>query len=328
MALTAADRSLVAVATETTYGADAITPTPAGYHAFRTLNIVPTLNQLESPRQTWSASGEKSCGVKSHNAVDWEMPMTGRLGAAGTAPSWDAMLQACGFKKTVDDGVSVAYKPVTSNAMADAPSATLWQYLRQLDEDAAYLLKARGFRGNATARFTVGEEAILLGSGLALYDAWPEATVASPTPPDTYIGAQCMIVQALALTIGAVTYPVEAFEFSTGWQLTEDRTGEAGKGTLKRVVLTRPASGGRLAGSLTLVDGKTALNDLVTKWQAGALVTLSGTITNGTSTITIAAPNMQFGQPAAQAGGVIKYNVPVFFNRGTTGDDEISITVT
>lgn len=329
MALTSADRMLVHAASESTYGVDAIATTPSTFEAFRAMNIVPVLNQLESPRATWSASGEKSCGVKSHNTVDWETPFTGKLGAAGTAPAWDPLIQACGFKKTVVADTSVAYAPSTSNAMADAPSCTIWNYLRQLDEDAAYLLKARGMRGNCTLRFTVGEEAILLGSGMALYDAFPNATIASPTPPDTYAGATCMIVQSLALTVGgSVTYPVEALEISSNWTITEDRSGEAGKGTLARAVLTRPMSGGRLGGSLTLVDGKTALNDLVTKWQAGTQVTLSAVISNGTDTITITAPNMQFGQPAGQAAGVIKYNVPIFFNRGTTGDDELVITCT
>lgn len=329
MSLISADRKLCSAKSETVYGTDSISPgPPAAYQAFRACQITPIVNNIESPRATMSASGEKHCIVKSHNDVTWEMPMTGRVGAAGTAPAWDALMMASGFKKTVSAGVSVAYKPNTQNDMTDTPSATLWLYEMLLEAATAYLKKARGYRGNITARFTVGEEAVISGQGMALYDDWPDATVAKPTAPTAYEGTDCMIVTQLALTVGAVTYAVESLEFTSGWAMTPIRTGEAGKGTLSKVLLGRPMSGGRLTGSLRLVDGLTALQDLIGKWRTGAQVTLAGTITNGTKTIAIAAPAMQFGQPAGAAEGVFKYDVPLFFNRGTSGDDELVITCT
>lgn len=329
MSLTSA-KSLCAVASEATYGTDAIAPgPPSAYQAFRSLLIDPILNQIESPRETWTNSGEKSCGVKSHNNVTFEMPFTGRVGDAGSEPAWGPLLEACGFKKTVVAATSVTYKPSTSQAQADTPSCTLWQYLRQLEIAEAYLLKARGFRGNATIRLTVGDEAVIAGQGLALYDAWPTSDISAPTPPSSYEGATCMVVQGLALTMGAVTYPCESLEINTNWALTEIRTGEAGAGTLSKVVATRPSSGGRLNGSINLVDGTTALQDLITKWQSGTQVSLSATLTDGTRTITITAPAVQFGQPAGSRDGVLKFAVPISFNRGSSaGDDELSIACT
>lgn len=329
MSLISADRKLCSAKSETVYGTDSISPgPPAAYQAFRACQITPIVNNVESPRATMLASGEKHCIVKSHSDVSWEMPFTGRTGAAGTPPAWDALIMAAGFKKTVSAGVSVSYKPNTQNDMTDTPSATLWLYEMMLEAATAYLKKARGYRGNITVRLTIGEEAVIAGQGMGLYDDWPDATVAKPTPPTAYDGADCMIVTQLALTVGAVTYPVEALEIQSGWTLTEVRTGEAGKGTLSKVLLTRPMSGGRLLGSLRLVDGLTAMQDLIGKWRSGAQVTLAATITNGTKTIAIAAPNMQFGQPAGAAEGAIKLDVPLFFNRGTSGDDELTITCT
>ena len=329
MSLTSADRQLVSVLSEVTYGLDAIAPgPPANYQAFRTMTINPVLNQIESARLTFTASGEKSCGLKSHNDVSWEMPFTGKLGAAGTAPAWEALIMASGFKRTASPGVSVSYKPNTVNDMTDTPSATIWQYLRQLEESASYLIKGRGYRGNVALRMTVGEEAVISGTGMALYTPWPNATVANPTAPSSYQGATCMIVQRLVLTVGAIDYPLESMEINSNWTLTEIRTGELNQGTLSKVLLTRPTSGGRVGGSLRLVDGKTALQDLVTKWQAGTLVSVSAVISNGTDTITLAAPNFQFGQPAPSAEGVMKFDVPFYLNRGTTGDDELTITCT
>ena len=327
--LISADRSLISCKSETTYGTDSISPgPPANYQAFRTCTITPVRNQIESPRATWSPSGEKSCGLNSHNDCVWEMPFTGKLGAAGTEPAWDALLMASGFKKTVDPGVNVSYKPNGQNDMTDTPSVTIWQYIRMLEQNNAYLLKARGYRGNATIRLTVGEEAVISGTGMALYDGWPTTEIAAPTAPSAYQGAKCMVVARIALTVGGVEYPIEAIEFSSNWQLTEERTGEAGKGTLSKVLLTRPSLGGRMGGSLKLVDGLTALQALVTAWQAGSQLVMSATLTDGTDTITLAAPALQFAQPTPALEAVMKFDVPFFLNRGTTGDDELVITCT
>lgn len=329
MSLISADRSLAAVLSEATYGVDPIAPgPPANYKAFRSLNINPVHNQIESPRATWTASGEKSCGLSSHNDVAWEMPFTGKVGAAGTDPAWAALLQASGFKKTAVASTSVTFRPNTQNDQVDTPSATFWHYLRMLEQNNAYLLKARGYRGNASIRMTVGEEAVISGQGMALYDPWPVLQIASPTAPSTYQGNKCMVVQQAVLLAGAVSYPIESIEYGTNWALTEIRTGEAGKGTLSKVLLTRPTSGSRMGGSLRLVDGLTALQDLVIKWLAGTQVVAVVTLTNGTDTIVLTAPNLQFGQPAGAQEGVFKFDVPFYLNRGTTGDDELVIVCT
>lgn len=331
MSLTSGDRLLGAVKSEAVYGTDIFgAGPPAAYQAFRALTVNPITEQIESPRGTWTASGEKSCLLKSHTDVSWEMPLTGKTGAAGTPPAWDAFMMAAGFKKTVVALTSVSYAPKTQNDMTDTPSATIWKYLRQLEEAAAYLYKARGYRGNVTLRMTIGEEAVISGTGLALYDDHPVATIASPTAPSAYEGASCMIPTNLALTVGGTAYPVESLEISTGWNLQQVRTGEVGKGALSKVLLTRPMSGGRMAGSLRLVDGKAAFNDMVTKYLASTQAALAATLTNGTDTIAFAAPQLQFGVFAGAPEGIIKYDVPFYLNRASagTGDDELVITCT
>lgn len=329
MSLISADRSLVAVVSEATYGTDAISPgPPANYQAFRTCTINPVRNQIESPRATWTASGEKSCGLNSHNDVSWEMPFTGKLGAAGTAPAWDALLLASGFKKTTVALTSVTYRPNTQNDNTDTPSATIWQYIRMLEQNNAYLLKARGYRGNATIRMTVGDEAVISGQGMALYDEWPSSQIASPTAPGAYQGAKCMVLQRLVLTAGVVDYPLESLEFLTNWNIAEIRTGELNKGTLSKVLLTRPTAGNRMGGSFRLVDGLTALQDVITKWKAGTLVSAVAVLSDGTDTITLTAGNLQFGQPSPALEAAMKFDVPFYLNRVTTGDDELVIACT
>lgn len=324
-----ADRKIASVVSESTYGVDAISPGPAStFQAFRAIDITPIVNPIESPRATASASGEKHCVLASHNDVTWEMPFSGKTGAAGTAPAYDAFMLAAGFKKTVVASTSVTYKPNTVNDMTDTPSATIWLYKYRLTDSNSYLVKAFGYRGNVTMTMTMGEEAVIAGTGMALYSAYPTSTTAKPTAPTSYQGASCMVVSGMTVTVGATSYPVENFEIQSNWTMTEIRTGASTGGTLSQVLLTRPMSGGRLIGSMTLVDGSSAFQDMITKWTAGTQATLSVTLTNGTDTITITAPNMQFGQPAESAEGILKFDIPLFFNRGTSGDDEIQIVYT
>lgn len=328
MSLISADRKIASVKSETVYGTDSINPgPPAAYQAFRAIDINPQQVIIESPRATFSASGEKHCVVSSHNDVSWEMPFSGRLGAAGTAPAWDALMLASGFKKTVVASTSVSYAPQTVNDMTNTPSCSFWLYMMALESANAYLQKALGYRGNVTINCTIGEEATISGSGMALYSARPVATVSKPAAPTSYEGALCSIVSNLVLTVGAVTYPVESLEISSGWTITEIRTGSA-SGTLAQVLLTRGMSGGRIGGSMRLVDGLTAYADAIGKAQSGATATLSATITDGTRTTVISAPALQFGLPSASAEGVMKWELPFFLTRGTSGDDELVITLT
>lgn len=326
MAQISADRKIAHVESETVYGDDAISPGPVTqWEAFRDISIVPTINTIESPRATWSASGEKHCQLPSHNAVTWEMPFGGKVGAAGTAPAYDALLLASGFKKTVVASTSVTYTPVTVQDMTNSPSASIWMYRRMLDTTGAYLYKARGYRGNVTITLNFGEEAVIAGDGLSLYDPMPTSTVTAPDAPTSYVGAGCMVVSSLVVTVGGVTYPVDALELQTNWTQTRRDTGDGDGAMLAEVYLTRPTSGGRMIGSLNLMDGTTALQDMIGKWQSGAEASLVAVLTNGTSTITMTAPKIQFGQPAEAAEGILSYNVPIYLNRNSSGDDELSL---
>lgn len=329
MSLISADRKIASVKSEVTYATDSIDPgPPSAYQAFRAIDVIPQVTILENPRATFSASGEAHCLVRSHNDVSWEMPFSGRLGAAGTAPAWDAFMLASGFKKTVVAATSVTYKPNTVNDMTDTPSASLWLYMMQLESTNCYLQKALGYRGNFNINLTIGEEAVISGSGLALYSPVPTSVIAKPSAPSSYEGALCSVVTNLVLDIGGTNYPVESAEFGSNWTLTEIRNGTASAGTLSQVLLTRPMSGSRMGGSIRLVDGLAALQDCIGKFQTGAQATLSATVSDGTRTTVITAPALQFGQPSASAEGVLKYDVPFFLNRGTSGDDELVITLT
>jgi hypothetical protein len=55
-------------------------------------------------------SGKLAVGV--HRAVEFEVEFAG-AGAAGTAPKWGPLLQACGFSETITAGASAVYAPIS-----------------------------------------------------------------------------------------------------------------------------------------------------------------------------------------------------------------------
>lgn len=66
--------------------------------------------------------GALSTGI--HRIFEFEVELASS-GTAGTAPKWSALLEACGFSKTVSAGVSVAYQMVSSGE----PWLTFYGYL-------------------------------------------------------------------------------------------------------------------------------------------------------------------------------------------------------
>ena len=90
-------------------------------------------------------SGKLAVGV--HRKLTCEVEFAGS-GAAGTAPPWAPLLQACGFAETITAGVDVAYDPVSEGE----PTLTLYGYLDGI------LFKLTGCKGNVT--FTLNAKAI------------------------------------------------------------------------------------------------------------------------------------------------------------------------
>lgn len=85
--------------------------------------------------------------VGEHRKFTCEVEIAGS-GAAGTAPAWGPLLQACGFAETVTAGTDVTYDPVSEGE----PTLTLYGYLDGI------LFKMTGAKGNVT--FTLNAKSI------------------------------------------------------------------------------------------------------------------------------------------------------------------------
>ena len=133
---------------EGTSGTDAL-PT-AGANAIMCRALAPepiTAEQVSRDliRPYKGNSGKLAVGV--HRKLTCEVEFAGS-GAAGTAPPWAPLLQACGFAETITAGVDVAYDPVSEGE----PTLTLYGYLDGI------LHRLTGAKGNVT--FTLNAKAI------------------------------------------------------------------------------------------------------------------------------------------------------------------------
>lgn len=322
-----ADQGIAAALTESTYGVDAFTggaPTAGSVLAMASLEIIQVQEQIEGDRLTATIAGECHALHYSHNDVNWSMPLVGSS-APGVAPPCAPWLRAAGFLETIDADTSVTYTP----RVEQQGSLTALAYERSVQDATARRLMARGVRTNLTLTLNVGQEAMLEGAGQGLYDTYPATAAALPTLPTAYSSDQCgWVVSTMVLTVGGVTYPVEALTLETRWTLEVIRAGDAsGGGSASQILLVKPKSGARMGGSFTLVDGTTALTAAINAWQSGAKLALSATLTKGARAITIAAPAIQLSAPTKT---LPRFAIPWNAIRadGATGEDHLTITFT
>lgn len=144
------NRSILAVAEESVEGtAESLVAGDAVLAA----NIKVTPEVETDDRVAMSASlspwGKVPGAISGKASFDVEIKGSG---AAGTAPEFGLLLQACGFLETVDAGVSVTYTPASSSI----PSLTIGHYL----DGKRYQLA--GCRG--TVKFTFEEGKIVKAS--------------------------------------------------------------------------------------------------------------------------------------------------------------------
>lgn len=287
------DQGICALKSESAYGTDAFGgsgPTDADTLPVASVQIKQVRNKVEGERLTATIAGECHGINKSHTDVSIKTMLVGSADA-GDLPPLDALLKACGFSATVDAGVDVTYAPQLTQQAA----MTVLHYQRNVNDGNARRIMARGVRGNMKLALEVGAEAMIEFTGQGLYDDLPPSDAAFPTLPTEYGADQCAwIVNTLALTVNAVTYPVESLTLETNWALDPIKTGDSvSGGSVGAVLLKKGKSGDRFGGNFVLVDGGAALTAAINLMQGGAKAALSAVLTKGARTITLTAAAVQ-----------------------------------
>lgn len=302
-------KRIVLAKIETVYGTDAA---PLGANAIlvRNLNMNPlqgTLVQRDLIRPYFGNSDVLV--AETQVQIDFEVELAGS-GTAGTAPAWAALIKACGFSETITPGTSVVYAPISSAL----PSVTLY-----FNVDGV-LHKITGARGTFDLTMTVKQIPVLKFTFTGIYNA-PSDT-AQPTPD--YSGFQ---IPKLINTVNTPVFSLLGYSGhaeSVAIKLTGDVQYRTLIGLQEVDLVDRKPSGTIVieAPTITAKDFFTAAVSTTT----GALSVTHGTVAG--NIIALAAPRVSIGNPAYQdSQGVQMLSLPVVISP-STGNDELTLTLT
>lgn len=248
---------------------------------------------------------------RNYAELDFQVELKGS-GAAGTAPDFGVLLKACGFKETIDAGVSVTYTP--SSVLSDHKSATLYFYQDGL------LYEMNGARGNVSFNFQVGQRAMMSFS----FKGFSVAPVDSALPSPTLDSTKPVPVKGTSFSLGGYAAVIAnlALDMQNAVEMTDDMNDASGYE--EALILDRNPQGS-LDPQATLV----ATHDWWSDWQSGTEQALTLTLgATAGNIVTFTAPKVvdRELQPGDRQGLAI-YQVP-FTAARNSGDDEVSIALT
>lgn len=344
------------VASESVYGTDAINAAidADANLTYLDLNnpstITPVTELFEPDRVRASHSGVPHSTIKSHMAVELSGPLKGKIaaGAGNEAPHYSPLLLASNFAETVVSATSATYALKT----AQQGSFSAYQYRRNLEDNLWRIIYATGVRGSMNFQFETNVEPTFTFSGLSNnWVDWSNDLAFFDTADDqpilkkdgttdisaAYTGTAAkdvvprVLCQSMTLTVGGTTYPLGSINLDLAWNVAPLNTMNAAA-TNQRTLLTR-GSASRPNGSMQLLDGAAAFEDVLTKYIANTEAQLVIVAANATSTITFTMPKIQLGVPnIADVGGIAGLDLPYFvqgnFAALPHGDNGLTVAYT
>jgi len=306
-------REVVLVKKEVTYNTD---PVPTA-----------VANAMLIGNPSWSHEGlrmnERSV-VKNTNAVEQSV-FGGTLktisidielkgsGAAGTAPEFGVLFEACSYVETIDAGVSVAYDP--SSTTADQESVTVYYYQDGL------LHKLTGCRGTFSVNLETGAIPMatftLTGHSVAPTDIAMVVPTLDSTVP--------VAVKGNAFTIGGYGADISALTFDAGVEVSTPASMKETDGFGEVFVGKRD-----LNGSFDPLTVLVATNDFYGDFLAGTQMALTigtvGAVAGNKFGVTM--PAVYYRDAAnGDRDGIRTYEMP-FGAVETTGDNEVQFLFT
>ncbi|MEW9586244.1 phage tail tube protein [Paraburkholderia sp. DGU8] len=117
-------KTLILAVIETVVGTDAVPTAALNAILARNCTYTPTAEFASRDVMRPYLGNSEQLPTAIHGQLDFEIELAG-AGAAGTAPAWGALIQACGFSETITAGDNVKYEPISDNL----PTVTLYYYL-------------------------------------------------------------------------------------------------------------------------------------------------------------------------------------------------------
>jgi hypothetical protein len=277
--------------------ARAITPQP----------VVAEFAERTNIRPYFGTGGQVA--VAQHSECELEIELASS-GAAGTAPAWGPLIQACGFSETITASTDVKYAPVTSNPK----TVTLYYYLDGVLHKMSYS------RGDVTLEMSAKSIPVMRFKYTGLYT--PATDTPLPSGAD-YSGFMAPLavnkVNTPSMTLHGISAAMQSLSISMGNQVVYRNL--IGSESVK--MTDRKPSG---QTSIEMVPvASYAWHEAVRLGTLDAFSIVHGT--SAGSIIQIDAPKVQLTNPQyADSDGIAMINLGLNF-QPDTGNDEIIITV-
>ena len=298
---------------EVSPGTDPVLTGTAGFLAYN-INIVPaagTFAEEKLARADWGNDLNEPNEV--YQTLTFDVPFVGS-GAAGTAPYYGCLLQACGLLETPTVPTKVEY--TTQNWVEATAKACSIYY-----DQAGVMYKLTMSRGTVSLVWATNAKPLLRYSITGL--AAPATDTAFPdvkATVDALLRGLPMNKANTTITIHAITPPVESLQIDLGNTVVYRNRPNSELVAITDRVCT---------GSIQFAKQPIATFDPLARYKAkttGALAVVHGAIAG--NIVKVDGPIVQFGQPTlTDVNGVLCDSVPLRFIRATAGNGELKLTV-
>lgn len=277
--------------------ARAITPQP----------VVAEFAERNNIRPYFGTNGQVA--VAQHSECELEVELAS-AGAAGTAPAWGPLLQACGFSETINASTDVIYAPVTSSPK----TVTLHYYLDGV------LHKMTSCRGNVTFELNAKGIPVMKFKFTGLYTAATDTPLPSGA---VYTGFKAPLavnkVNTPTMTLHGIAAAMQSLSIDMGNQVVyRNLIGS------ESVIMTDRKPSGQTSIEMTSVAGY-GWHEAVRLGTLGAFQIIHGSAAG--AIVQIDAPKVQLLNPQyADSDGIAMINLGMDL-QPDAGNDEVIITV-
>lgn len=292
---------------ETTYGVD---PTPTGAaNAILTKDLTVSLmqgNTVERNVDRATLGGDIAIHVAPYTSLSFSVELQSS-GAAGTAPAWGPLLQACGFSETLVASTTATYAPVSTGFK----SLTLYYHQDGL------LHKITGARGSVSFSMSPGSIPMMNFTFTGIRNAPTDTALPTATLTGFKTPLGVNKANTPTFTLHGFAATMEKFEFDIANEVNyRNVVGDESVQLVDR----------KPTGSVSIEEQSIAAKDFHTIINAstlGALQIVHGTVAG--SIVQIDAPKVQLLSPSySDSNGVLMLDLKLNFTPNA-GDDELII---
>lgn len=306
----------ILVKAEATYGVEP-SPAPAGTDAcqVRNLEISPVESEVLNRDlvRTYLGSSPQLL-ANTRVQLTFEVEYAGS-GAAGTAPRYGSLLQACGFVQVEVASTSVTYAPLS----ASFKSATIYYSTDGVRH------KVIGCRGTFSLNLTANQIPVINFTMTGQYVA-PTDT-ADPTPTFTNQATPKIFndTNTTSFTLFSETdLPLQSCQLDVGNEIAYSELVNSNK----EIMLVNRASSGSLVIEMPTLASHDFFADAVAS-TTGNLSIVHGATAGNIITLASAANAVSLGNPTySEDNGVVMLNLPYTLVPSTAGNDEFTLVYT